>query len=153
MRCSFELAQKVHQELRAADGEGRDDDYAAALRDAIDHVGEGICRAADPADDRDRRRWIRKVHSRRAGRLGIVQDRLVVAADVAGEDYQSLFSIFGDGEFEPSRAEDVAGIVRAYGKFGADLKIIGAGNFFELRESGLGPLPRCKAEGPACACE
>ena len=50
----------------------------------------------------------------------------------------SILAVFGDGQFQPCGAEDVAGIVRAHGKFRADRENILARDVLESRECLLG---------------
>jgi hypothetical protein len=52
--------------------------------------------------------------------LGVLQNRLIVAAQIAGEDGHGGFALLGDGQLDDRGAEDVSGIVEANGKFGAD---------------------------------
>jgi len=55
----FQLAQVVHEGLRAADGERGNDDGATAFGDAIDDLGEEF-RRDRRGRVRGHRRWIRK---------------------------------------------------------------------------------------------
>src|SRR5712672_1467196 len=131
----FELAQVVHESLGAADGEGGNDDGAAALGNTIDDGGElfgGIARLAlavggfaeeDVGGD---------------GRCGgIIENGLIVASDIAGEHDDSFLAAFVDGENEGGGAENVAGVVRINVKFGADVEGAGAGHGFQGAQDGV----------------
>ncbi len=119
----LELVEIKHKGLRAADGEGGNDDGAAALGDAIDDVGEkvegiaaGMLAVAVGGFAEE------QIDLLGDGRSGVVQDGLIVAADVAGEDDDGLLAIIGDGEFEAGGAEDVAGVVGLDVKVGRDVE-------------------------------
>ncbi len=73
-------------------------------------------------------------------RGGIVEDGLVVAADIAGEDHYGFFAIFGNGEDETGGAENVAGVVGVNVKFGADVKAAAAGHRFHGAQGGIDVL-------------
>src|SRR5262249_15460249 len=75
---------------------------------------------------------------RAAWRFGVFQNWLAVASKGAGENDKSLFAILSDGQFEPRRAENMPGVVRAHGEFRADDERLCSGDFSELLQSGLG---------------
>jgi len=133
----FELAEVVHEGLRAADGESRNDDGAATLGYAVDDLSEklggiaggvvtvAVSGFADENVGSDRRR----------GR--ILENRLAIAADITGEENDGFLSGFGDGEDETGRAEDVAGVVGVDVKLRADVEAAGARHELELLQDGL----------------
>ncbi len=129
-----QLAQVIHQRLRASHGEGGNHHHAAALGHAIDHVrqlirhGAGAVLAIAVGGFAQQ-----EIRARRAA-PGSFRIDLIVAADVAGENHQSLLAVFGDGQFQPCGTQNVPGIVRAHGKFRADGEIILARNFLESRQ-------------------
>ena len=95
----FKLIQVIHKGLRAANGEGRNDDGAATLDDAIDNVTEEDKRIAGRMFAIAIRGFAEKyVDLLRNRRCGIVEDRLIVTADIARKNDDCLLAIFGNGE-------------------------------------------------------
>ena len=95
----LQLADDVHDGLRAVHGERRDHDHAAAFGDAIDDVRQRIL---------GRIGWMIAVsvgrfaeqHVAARRRFRILQNRLVVAAHIAGKQDHGLLAVFRDRQFE-----------------------------------------------------
>ena len=66
------------------------------------------------------------------GRFWILQDGLIVAANVAGENHQRLLPVFHNRQLEPGRSKNVSRVVRPDGKLRADRERFGARNHPEL---------------------
>ena len=109
----LQLPDVVHQQLRAIDGECGYHDDTAAFGYAVDNVGQ---------------RLIAEHHVGSRRRLGIIQDGLVVAADVAGKHHGDVAAILGDDELDAGGAQDVSGVASSNQKLGADAEFAVAGD-------------------------
>ncbi len=133
----FEFAQVVHQELRAIDCKCRNHQRAAAFHRLIHDVRQRVRnRAAGMIAVAVR--GFAKEEIGAGGRFRVVEDGRAVAAQVAGEQDEGLFAIFGDGQLEPGSAENVSGVVRTHRKLRAEGERVCARHFAKL----LKRLPR-----------
>ena len=82
-----------------------------------------------------------------SGRLWIIQNRLVVAAEIAGKKHGHTLPVFGDDQFQAGGAEDVPGLVRAEKKFGTDAAFADSRNRLKPLQSGRGVLSRIERQG------
>src|SRR5438445_488442 len=133
----FELAQVIHKGLCAADGEGGNDDGAAALGYAIYDSSEEFGGIAGCVFAIAVSGFAEKYVRVRGGRGWIIQDGLVVAADIAGENYDGFLSIVGNRQDQTGGAEDVAGIIRLDVKFRADVEAALARHRFHGAQNGI----------------
>ena len=124
------------QQLRPVHGERGDHNSPAALRRAVDHVRELVRhRAGSMVAVAIRRFAQQKIRAR--GRFRVFQDRLIVAAHVAGKHDQRLLPVFRDRQLQPRCAQDVPRIMRANRKLRADRERIVARDFAGIASSAV----------------
>ena len=110
---ALEHLQEVDQLLRPADGERRDQHHAAALDRALDDARQRVEDRAVGMIAIAVGAFADEVVARRR-RGGIVVERAVVAADVAGEQNPQRRRAVADFDFDHVRAEQMAGVVVAH---------------------------------------
>ena len=126
-------------------------DHAAALGDAIDDVRQRVLRRIGRMVAVSVRRFAQQ-HIAARRRFRILQNRLAVAAHIAGKQHDGFLAVFRDGEFQARRAEDVARVVRAHGKLRRNRERIRRGEFRETLSAPVRHRPACKAATGDCAC-
>jgi len=121
---AHELAEEQHDRLRAADGEGRNDDAAAVVqllgddaRELGHHVDALVVHAVAVGRLGDQRVAL-------GDALGIAQDRQVLPAVVAGEHDAALARALLDVHHDDRRAEDVAGVEELDAQLRRDLELL-----------------------------
>ena len=81
------------------------------------------------------------------GGVGIVEDDLIVAADVSGKDDDSLLAIFSDRELKAGGAENVSGVVGLDVKVGRNVEATIARHGAKEFEDGIDVVAGIKRNG------
>ena len=114
-RCPLEFADEVDDLLRAAYGEGRDEQCAAALGRLVDDAGQFVLRVFGRVLAVAVSRFDEHVVAR-GRRFGVAYDRLVVVAEVAGEQNLAARAVRArafDFDEHETRSQYVAGDAEA----------------------------------------
>ncbi len=132
----------VDDRLGAADGEGGDDDVAAAFDGVVDNGRQRLALVVILV----LAVAVRRLHDDVVGGIdggGVLDERLVGLAEVAGEDQLDRLAVFvGHEQLDDRRAEDVAGVVEARCHPGAHFLLLAVGDGVEGLQARIGIVHR-----------